>query len=122
MFGEVDHIYMATPMYNLIEYGGNYSDTSGSLSQFQREEPPENNDDLAAVNNNVNSQSFKHKAALVGQTTGAVNNTDSSVKHTKIVVPLKYLSNSWRLLEMPLINCKIHLEINWTENGILSSA
>ena len=51
----------------------------------------------------------------------AVNNTNSSVKEAK-VVPLKYLSNFWRSLEMPLINCKVCLEVNWIEHCILSSA
>ena len=69
-----------------------------------------------------NSQSFKYKAALVRKTSNAVNNTYISVKNTKIVVPLKYLSNFWKSLEMPLINCKIHLELNWIEDCILSSA
>ena len=69
-----------------------------------------------------NSQSFKYKAALLGKTADAVNNTNSSVKEAKIVVPLKYLSNFWRSLEMLLINCKVHLEINWIEDCILSSA
>ena len=69
-----------------------------------------------------NSQSFKYKPALVGKTANAVNNTNSSVKNTKIVVPLKYLSNLWRSLEMPLINCKIRLELNWIEDCILSSS
>ena len=53
---------------------------------------------------------FKYKAALVEKTANAVNNTNSSEKNTKIVVPLKYLSNFWRSLEMPLINCKIYLD------------
>ena len=47
------------PMYNLIEYSDNYSDTSGSLWQFKRDEVPANNVDLT-INN---SQSFKYKAA-----------------------------------------------------------
>ena len=63
----------------------NYSDTSGSLRQFKRDEVPADNADLTADN----SQSFKYKAALVGKTADAVNNTNSSVKNTKIVVPLK---------------------------------
>ena len=46
----------------------------------------------------------------------------SSVKNTRIVVSLKYLSNFWRSLEMLLINSKIHLELNWIEDCILSSA
>ena len=100
---EANHIYIAMPMYNLIEYSDNYSDTSGSLWQFKRDEVPDNNADLAIDN----SQSFKYKAALLGKTADAVNNTNSSVKDAKIVVPLKYLSNFWRSLEMPLMNCKV---------------
>ena len=102
---EANHIYIAMPMYNLIEYSDNYSDTSGSLWQFKRDEVPANNADLT-INN---SQSFKYKAALLGKTADTVNNTNSSVKDAKIVVPLKYLSNFWRSLEMPLINCKVCL-------------
>ena len=55
-------------------------------------------------------ESFKYKATLVGKTAN-YDNTNSFVKDVKIVVPLKYLSNSWRSLEMPLINCKVHLEL-----------
>ena len=40
----------------------------------------------------------------------------------KIVVPLKYLSNFWRSLEIPLIDCKVELSLGWYENCILSSA
>ena len=105
-------------MYNLVEYSDNYSDTSGSLWQFKRDEVPAGNADLT-INN---SQSFKYKAALLGKTADAVNNTNSSVKEAKIVVPLKYLSNFWRSLEIPLINCKVYLELNWIENSILISA
>ena len=98
-------------MYNLIEYSDNYSDTSGSLWQFKRDEVPPNDADLSIDN----SQSFKYKAALVGKTADAVNNTNSSVKNTKIVVPLKYLSNFWRSLEMLLTNCKTYFELNCIE-------
>ena len=81
------------PMYNLIEYSDNYSDTSGNLWQFKRDEIPANNADL-----NIGcSQSFKSKAALVGKTVN-LNDGKSPVKDTKIVVPLKYFSNVWRLL------------------------
>ena len=69
-----------------------------------------------------NSQSIKYKTALLGKTADAVNNTNWSVKEAKIVVPLKYLSNFWRSLEMSLINYKIYLELNWIEDCILSSA
>ena len=106
------------PMYNLIEYSNNYSDTSGSLWQFKRDEVPNNNADLTIDN----SHSFKYKAALVGKAANVVNNTNSSIENTKIVLPLKYLSNFWRSLEMPLINCKIHLGLSWIDDCILSSA
>ena len=97
-------------MYNLIEYSDNYSDTSGSLWQFKRDEVPNNDADLSIDN----SKSFKYKAALVGKTADAAGG-NTFVKNTKIVVPLKYLSRFWRSLEMLLINCKIHLELNWIE-------
>ena len=86
---EANHIYIAMPMYNLIEYSDNYSDTSGSLWEFKRDEVPANNADLTVDN----SQSFKYKAALLGKTADAAANTNSSAK---IVVALKYLSNFWR--------------------------
>ena len=105
-------------MYNLIEYSDNYSDTSGSLWQFKRDEVPAGNVDLT-INN---SQSFKYKATLLGKTADAAANINGSVKEAKIVVLLKYLSNFWRSLEMPLINCKVYLELNWIDEYILSSA
>ena len=99
------------PTYNLVEYSDNYSDSSGSLYQFKRDESPINNDENplnVALNN---SSSFKYKASLLGKATDADGN-DRSLKNTKIVVPLKYLSIFFRSLEFPLINCKIHLELN----------
>ena len=80
---EANHIYIAMPMYNLIEYSDNYLDTSGSLWQFKRDGIHANNADLTIDN----SQSFKYKATLLGKTANAANNANSSVKDTKIVVP-----------------------------------
>ena len=70
-------------MYNLIKYSDNYSDTSGSLWQFKGDEVPANDADLSADY----SQSFKYKAALVEKPVDVVNDTNSSAKNTKIVVP-----------------------------------
>ena len=95
------------PTYNLLEYSDNYSDSSGSLYQFKRDERPPNNGD-ASVDT---SSSFKYKSNLLG----------NKVNNVKIVVPLKYLNNFLRSLEMPLINCKIHLKLNWTKDCVLSS-
>ena len=68
-----------------------------------------------------NSQSFKYKSVLVGKTENSVNDTNSSLKNKTIVVRLRCISNCWRLLEMPLINFKINLELNLVEGNILSS-
>ena len=114
---EANHIYIAVPMYNLTEYGDNYSDISGSLWQFKRDEVPANNADLSTDN----SESFRYKAILVGKTADAADG-NSFVKNTKIVVPLKYLSNFWRSLEMQLINCKSLLKLNWIDDCTLSSS
>ena len=73
---EPNHIYIAMPMYNLIEYSHNYSDTLKSLWLFKRDEVPSNNAYLTIDN----CQSFKYKAVLVGKTADAVNNTKTFVK------------------------------------------
>ena len=100
------------PMCNLIEYSDNYCDTSGSLWQFKRDEI-EGNNDLTVDN----SSSFNCKSNIIGNLSlvGTRNNV-------KIVVPLKYLSNFWRSLEMQLINCKVELSLGWYKKCILSSA
>ena len=95
------------PMYNLIEYGDNYSDTSGNLWDFKRDKIVDN----ANVTNDDNAPLFKYKANLIG-----------TKKEVKIAVPLKYLSNFWRSLEMPLINCKVELSLKWIENRVLTTA
>ena len=100
-------------MYNLIEYSDNDCDTSGSFWDFKRDEIDNN----ANVTNDNNASSFKSKAALIGNT---VN--DGTKNEVKIAVPLKYLSNFWRSLEMPLTNCKVELSLKWIENFVLTAA
>ena len=91
----------------------NYSDTSESLWQFKRDEIIDNAD----VTSDNNAPSFKYKANLIG------NTGDDRIKNgVKIAVPLKYLSNFWRSLEMPLINCKIELSLKWYERCLLIAA
>ena len=99
---EIDFINITMHMYDLIEYSDNYSDTSGSLWQFKRDEIV-NNADVS----NDNAPSFKYKANLIGNTEN--NGTKNGVK---IAVPLKYLSNFWRSLEIPFTNCKVELSLN----------
>ena len=88
-----ENIDIIMPMYHLIEYSDNYSETCGSLRQYYKDEP---NDNLA------NSEPFKYKAKITGSTPAGGN-----AKDVKVIVPLKYLSSFWRTLEMSLINCEI---------------
>ena len=77
------------PMYDLIEYSDNYSKTSGNLWKYYKDDP---NDNIE------NSESFKHEIKITGKTPDNGNTKDD-----EIIVPLKYLSNFWRTLEIPLI-------------------
>ena len=95
-------------MYNLTEYSDNYSKKSESLWQYYRDDP----------NNNITrSESFKFKIKITGKTPAAGNTKD-----VWIAVSLKYLSNFWRTLEMPLVNCEINLILIWSEDCVISSA
>ena len=88
-------IDIVMPKYNLIEYTDNYSKTSGSLWQYYKDDA---NDNLA------NSESCKSKVQITGKTPN-----NGNTKNAEINIPLKYLSNFWRTLEMPLINCEVNL-------------
>ena len=101
------------PMYNLIEYSDNYSDTSGGLYGFKRDEISNN----ANVTNDDNSPSFKYKASGIGDTEN--NGTENGIK---IAVPLKHLSSFWRSFEMRLINCKVELSLKCIEYYVLTTA
>ena len=111
-----ENLDITMPMYNLIEYSDNYEDSSATLYQYKRDEPPEANaiTDLTVDN----SSSFKYKISLLDNTVVADNIERRSVK---VVVPLKYLSNFFRSLEMPLINCKTKLNLTWKKECVLST-
>ena len=101
-------IDIVMPMYNVIGYSDNYSKTSGSLWQYYKDDP---NDNI------TQSESFKSKIKITGKTPAAGNTKD-----VEIIVPLKYLSNFWRTLEMPLINCEVNLILTWSKDCVISSA
>ena len=98
------------PMYNLIEYSDNYAKTSGSLWQYFRDEPDEND-------GMDESKSFKSEIKITGKTPNNGNEKD-----VEIMVPLKYFSNFWRTLEMPLINCEVNLILTWSSTCVLTSS
>ena len=92
------------PMYNLIEYSDNYSKICGSLWQHTKDVTAVNNNNaiIDFTNNNL-TISFNFKVKMTGQT------GNNGTKNGEIMLPLKYLSNFWRTLEMPLINCEVIL-------------
>ena len=102
-------IDIVMPMYNLIEYSDNYAKTSGSLWQYFRDEPDDNNIE--------DSKSFKAKIKITGKTPN-----DNNEKDVEIMVPLKYLSNFWRTLEMPLINCEVNLILTWSSTCVITNS
>ena len=101
-------IDIVMPLYNLLEYSDNYAKTSGGLWQYYRDEP---NDNLA------DSESFKPKIKITGETLAAGNERD-----VEIMVPLKYLSNFWRPLEMPLINCEVNVILAWSSTCVITNS
>ena len=85
------------PMYNLLEYSKNYRKTTGSLWNYYRDEP---SNPLSS-----NSESFKYKTNIIGKTP----EENDTLTVVKVVIPLKHLSNFFRALNIPLINCEIEL-------------
>ena len=106
------------PMYNLLEYSKNYRKTTGSLWNYYRDEP---SNPLSS-----NSESFKYKTSITGNTynIGAGEEGYDANKvgknETEVVIPLKYLSNFWRSLNIPLINCKVELILTCSKNCVLA--
>ena len=99
------------PMYNLLEYSKNYKIITGSLWNYNRDEP--DNDNI--THSILNSESFNYKANFIG----SVTNNNLTKNDVKIVIPLKYLSNFWKNLNIPLINCEVELFLTWFKNCVL---
>ena len=115
-----ENLDIVMPMYNLIEYSGNYQDSSATLYQYKRDEPPE--DDAIADLTADNSGSFKYKIKLLGNVTEVAGDAAGVRRlNVNVVVSLKYLSNFFRSLEMPLINCKIKLNLTRKKECVLST-
>ena len=125
-------------MYNLLEYSKLYRKTAGSLFNYYRDELSDDANNANSLNKNaINSDSFKYKTSILGNSYNIprqiennegnlVNNPNYDVnnegkKETEIVIPLKYLSNFSRNLDMPLINCEISLTLSWYETCVITS-
>ena len=126
------------PMYNLIEYSKNYRKTMASLWNYYRDDLTEDTNNINFLNKNlINSESFKYKTSITGSTynvdariTNAEGNkvndhaydaNKSGKKEVEIVVPLKYLSNFRRTLNMPLINCEASFILNSSAECVITS-
>ena len=119
----VDNLDLTMNLYNMLEYSDNYANTTGSLYQYKRPEPRYNNGNV--VNLGTALSSFKYQSGLVQKqlTTPNSENVPANInpnfanahriwKNIKTVVPLKYISNFFRNLELPLSNTKLYLELN----------
>ena len=116
-----ENLNIVMPMDNLIEYSDNYQDSSATLYQYKRDEPPKA--DAAADLTANNSDSLKYKIKLLGNVTEVAGDTAGVRRlNVKVVVPLKHLSNFFRSLEMPLINRKIKLNLTWKKECVLSTS
>ena len=81
------------------------SKTSGSLWQYYKDDP----------NGNIaDSESSKSKVKITGKTPA-----DRNIKNIEVIVQLKHLSNFRRTLKMPLINCEVNLELNWSKDCVI---
>ena len=115
---DAEDLDVAMPMCNLFEYSKNYRKTTGSLWNYYRDEPS----NLLSSN----SGSFKYKTSIAGNTNnvsadGADYDANKVGKNkTEVVIPLKHLSNFWRRLNIPLINCEVELILTWSKNCVLA--
>ena len=115
-------------MHNLLEYSKNYRKTIGSLYNYYRDElsdyADDNNfDNIKVVNSNT---FFKYKNKITGNTCNVDADVDgydvnkNGTQEIELAIPLKYLCNFWRALNVPLISCEIFLELKWNKNCVIT--
>ena len=115
------------PMYNLLEYSKNYRKTIGSLYNYYRDELTNDNNNNFANRNVINSNAFKYENKIIGNTynvdagTAGYNANKNGTQPVELAIPLKYLGNFWRALNIPLISCEVSLELKWNKNCIITS-
>ena len=97
---DAEDLDLVMPMYNLLECSSSYSDTTGSLWLYCKDE----SNTFNANNSNNNLKSFNYKDKLLEN--AAADGNNGIPKNATIAVSLMYLSNFWRSLEMSMINCK----------------
>ena len=125
---DADDLDIVMPMYNLLEYSKNYRKTIGSLYNYYRDELSDDNNPNNFPNTNVvNSNAFEYKNKITGNTydvaAGAAGPDANRVgkEEIELAIPLKYLGNFWRALNIPLISCEVSLELKWNKNCVITS-
>ena len=125
---DADDLDIVMSMYNLLEYSKDYRKTIGSLYNYYRDELSNNADDNTFANiNAVNSNTFKYKNKITGNTynvdAGAqgYDVNKNGTQEVELAIPLKYLGNFWRALNIPLISCEVFLELKWDRNCVITS-
>ena len=125
---DADDLDIVMSMCNLLEYSKNYRKTIGSLYNYYRDELSDD-----AVDNNfdnikvVNSNTFKYKNKIIGNTynvdAGAqgFDVNKNGTQEVELAIPLKYLGNFWRALNIPLNSCEVSLELKWDKNCVITS-
>ena len=107
---DTENLDVVIPLYNLVKYSKNYRKITGSLWNYYRDEPNSgfNNNNRDRINYSIkDSDSFNYKTSITGQ----LENDDEEKEDIKIAVLLKYLSNFWKTLNIPPINCEIYLNL-----------
>ena len=125
---DADDLDIVMSMYNLLEYSKNYRKTIGSLYNYYRDELSDDADDNNFDNINVvNSNTFKYKNKITGNTynvdagTQGYDVNKNGSQEVELAIPLEYLGNFWRALNIPLIICEVSLELKWDKNCIITS-
>ena len=125
---DADDLDIVISMYNLLEYSKNYRKTTESLYNYYRDELSSDADDNNFDNIKViNSNTFKYKNKIIGNTynvnAGAqgYDVNKNGTQKVELAMPLKYLGNFWRALNIPLISCEVSLELKWDKNCVITS-
>ena len=124
---DADDLGIVMPLYNLLEYSKNYRKTIGSLYNYYRDELTNDGNDNFASRNVVNSEAFKYKNKITGNTynvdAGAqgYDVNENCTQKIELAIPLKYLGNFWRALKIPLISFEVFLKLKWNKNCVITS-
>ena len=125
---DADDLDIVMSMCNLLEYSKNYRKTIGSLYNYYRDELSDDAYDNDFDNIKVvNSNTFKYKNKIIGNTYNVDAGADgydvnkNGTQEVELAIPLKYLGNFWRALNIPLISCEVFLELKWNKNCVITS-